>query len=33
MLGLANRLLKHMIDYADVVVEDSPEALKDARHK
>jgi hypothetical protein len=32
-LGLANRLLKDTIDYADLVVEDSPEALKDARHK
>jgi hypothetical protein len=31
-LGLANRLLKDMIDYADVVVEDTPEVLKDARH-
>jgi len=31
-LGLANRLLKDMIDYADLVVEDTPEVLKDARH-
>ena len=27
-LGLANRLLKDMIDYADLVVEDTTEVLK-----
>jgi hypothetical protein len=32
-LGLANRLLKHTIDYADLVVERTPQVLKDARHK
>jgi hypothetical protein len=32
-LGIANRLLKDMIDYADLVVEDTPEVLKVARHK
>jgi hypothetical protein len=32
-LGLANRLLKDMIDCSDLVVEDTPEELKEARHK
>jgi hypothetical protein len=30
-LGLANRLLKHTIDYADLVVERTPEVLQTAR--
>jgi hypothetical protein len=30
-LGLANRLLKHTVDYADVVVERMPPVLKAAR--
>jgi hypothetical protein len=30
-LGLANRLLKHTIDYADLVVERTPEALQTTR--
>ncbi len=29
-LGLANRLLKHTIDYADLVVERTPEVLRTA---
>jgi hypothetical protein len=32
-LGLANRLLKDTVDYADLVVEKTPQVLKDARHK
>jgi hypothetical protein len=32
-LGLANRLLKHTIDCADVVVERTPPLVKDARRK
>ena len=30
-LGLANRLLKDTIDYADLVVEKTPQAVKTAR--
>ena len=30
-LGLANRLLKHTIDYADLVVERTPDVLQTAR--
>jgi hypothetical protein len=32
-LGLANRLLKDVIDCSDLVVEDTPEELKEARHE
>ena len=32
-LGLANRLLKHTVDYADLVVEKTPQVEKNARHK
>jgi hypothetical protein len=32
-LGLANRLLKHTVDYADLVVEKTPQVLKNGRHK
>ena len=32
-LGLANRLLKDMINYSDLVLEDTPEVMKDARQK
>jgi hypothetical protein len=31
-LGIANRLLKHTVDYADLVVERTPPVLKEARH-
>jgi hypothetical protein len=33
MVGLATRLLKDVIDCSNLVTEDAPEALKDARHK
>jgi hypothetical protein len=32
-LGLANRLLKDTIDYADFVAERTPQVLKDARQQ
>jgi hypothetical protein len=32
-LGLANQLLKDTVDYADLVVEKTPQVLKDARQK
>jgi hypothetical protein len=32
-LGLANRLLKDTVDYAELIVEKTPEVLKNARQR